>query len=69
MTDASYFAGPVVAPKPLVAENAAHVPKPQTVGAPVFMTDAITPLAGETLLSLLMKRMLRDAAHPGGDQP
>jgi len=60
MTDAS-FTG-----IPLVRRNAANtvkdlpLPKPQPFGAPVFLTDCVTPLAGETVLSLLMKRMMQD---------
>jgi hypothetical protein len=42
------------------------LPKPQPFGTPVFITDAVTPLAGETVLSLLMKRMM---AEPDGDSP
>ena len=37
------------------------LPRPQPFGAPVFITDAVTPLAGETVLSLLLKRMHREA--------
>ncbi len=37
------------------------LPKPQPLGAPVLIADAVTPLAGETLLSLLMKRMQAQA--------
>ena len=40
-----------------------RLPAPQPIAAPVFIHDCVTPLAGETLLSLLMKRMMRD------DQP
>ncbi|QUJ75923.1 hypothetical protein KDD17_13430 [Sulfitobacter albidus] len=36
------------------------LPKPVPFGAPVLITDCVTPLAGETVLSLLMKRMMRD---------
>ncbi|MEM6938522.1 MAG: hypothetical protein AAF943_13920 [Pseudomonadota bacterium] len=36
-------------------------PKPQPLAAPVFISDCVTPLGGETLLSLLMKRLARDA--------
>ena len=41
----------------------ARLPKPQPFAAPVFIHDVVTPLAGETVLSLLMKRMMKD------DQP
>ncbi|MGB3243703.1 MAG: hypothetical protein WBB25_04175 [Sulfitobacter sp.] len=36
------------------------LPEPQPFGAPVFITDCITPLGGETVLSLLLKKMMRD---------
>lgn len=35
------------------------LPKPVAFGAPVLISDCITPLAGETVLSLLMKRMMQ----------
>lgn len=41
------------------------LPKPQPFGAPVLITDTVTPLAGETVLALLMKRM---AAEKDADQ-
>lgn len=60
MSDAA-FIGSVPLPK---AEKAAiELPAPQPFAAPVFIHDCVTPLAGETLLSLLMKRMAQD------DQP
>jgi hypothetical protein len=37
----------------------ADLPKPQPFGAPVLISDCITPLCGETVLSLLLKRMAR----------
>ena len=39
--------------------KALPLPKPQPFGAPVLITDCVTPLGGETLLSLLMKRMMQ----------
>lgn len=36
------------------------LPKPQPFGAPVLISDCATPLAGETVLALLMKRMMGD---------
>lgn len=55
MTDATYF-------DPTEREKAEPVvlPKPQAFGAPVFITDAVSPLAGETVLSLLWKRLEKD---------
>ena len=48
---------------PKVAQPKADIelPKPQPFGAPMFIADAVTPLAGETVLSLLMKRMAAEA--------
>ncbi|APE42160.1 hypothetical protein BOO69_01100 [Sulfitobacter alexandrii] len=40
-------------------EREIALPKPEPFGAPVLMCDAITPLAGETVLSLLWKRFDR----------
>lgn len=55
MTDATFF-GRAKAP---VQDRAASVPlpRPQPFAAPILMSDAITPLAGETVLSLLWKRL------------
>ncbi|KIN65468.1 hypothetical protein Z945_511 [Sulfitobacter noctilucae] len=61
MTDASYIKGAFVAPKQKAPSL--PLPKPQPFGGPVFIHDCVTPLAGETVLSLLMKRMMKD------DQP
>ena len=49
------FAAPKAAQAKLI-----ELPKPQPFGAPVFITDAVTPLGGETVLSLLLKRMAAD---------
>ncbi|MEM9966808.1 MAG: hypothetical protein AAF755_01770 [Pseudomonadota bacterium] len=38
-------------------------PDPQPFSAPVLIQDAVTPLVGETVLSLLIKKM------SGPDQP
>ncbi len=38
------------------------LPAPVVAGAPVLISDCVNPLAGETLLSLLWKRM--DAKNP-----
>lgn len=55
MTDAAYTHMPFDWTKPQVQDI--PLPKPQPFAAPVFIHDCVTPLAGETLLSLLMKRM------------
>ena len=39
------------------------LPHPVPFGAPVLISDCVNPLAGETLLSLLWKRM--DASDEG----
>lgn len=39
--------------------QAPPLPKPQPFGAPVFINDCVTPLCGETVLSLLLKRMMQ----------
>ena len=58
MTDATYFdVTPVRSVKP-AREGA--LPAPQPFAPPVFIHDCATPLAGETLLSLLMKRMVAE---------
>lgn len=58
MSDATYipgqFARPAGAAKPVIR------PKPQPLATPVFIHDCVTPLGGETVLSLLMKRLARD---------
>lgn len=55
---ASWFRFP--APKVVQPAKPIALPNPQPFGAPVFITDVVTPLAGETVLSLLMKRMAAD---------
>lgn len=61
MTDASYFDARFVRSQD--EPDVVPLPEPQPYTAPVFIYDAVTPIAGETLLSLLMKRMAAD------DQP
>lgn len=39
-------------------------PEPRRCTAPVFVYDCATPLGGETLLSLLMRRMMKEAEVP-----
>jgi len=51
MTDATYF--PTAAPRSKSVDRC----KPKPFAAPLFIGDAVTPLAGETVLSLLWKRM------------
>lgn len=62
MTDASIIGGPFPAREKTQADPI-RLPAPDPVAAPVFIYDCVTPLGGETLLSLLMKRMMK------GDQP
>ena len=57
MTDATISGVPLVG-RPIRAKTKdVPLPKPQPFGAPVFITDCASPLAGETVLSLLMKRL------------
>ncbi|OAN78547.1 hypothetical protein A8B82_09245 [Sulfitobacter sp. EhC04] len=44
-------------------------PGRKPVGSAVFITDAITPVAGETLLALLLKRMSEENDKPEGQLP
>ncbi len=58
MTDATDFTSiphVVNAPPPSIP-----LPAPVPFGAPVLISDCVNPLAGETLLSLLWKRMSRN---------
>ena len=64
MSDATISDVPLVGRAPKSAAREITLPKPQPFGAPVFMMDAVTPLAGETVLSLLWKKM----AQEGDDQ-
>jgi hypothetical protein len=59
MTDASFIPGAFARPSTAVRPLAR--PKPQPLATPVFIHDCVTPLGGETVLSLLMKRLARDA--------
>ncbi len=57
MTDATDFTSiPYVAKE---APPSVPLPAPAPFGAPVLISDCANPLAGETLLSLLWKRMDR----------
>ncbi|MFT7108009.1 MAG: hypothetical protein ACJAVT_002540 [Yoonia sp.] len=55
MTDATSFTAlpPITRDKP----ESIPLPAPVPFGAPVPISDYVNPLAGETLLSLLWKRM------------
>ncbi|MEQ6249249.1 hypothetical protein ABMC89_10205 [Sulfitobacter sp. HNIBRBA3233] len=46
------------------AADSVPLPKPQPFGAPGLITDCVTPLAGHTVLGLLMKQMMRDCDDP-----
>jgi len=59
MTDATFIPGPFAKPRTEALPMAR--PKPQPLATPVFIHDCVTPLGGETVLSLLMKRLARDA--------
>ena len=66
MSDATISGVPPVARERPGRTASVELPKPQPFGAPVFVTDAVTPLAGETVLSLLWKRLARDDTDPRG---
>ncbi|WP_432817338.1 hypothetical protein [Sulfitobacter sp. JB4-11] len=57
MTDAAYSDIPRISRAP--RQRIGRLPKPQPLGVPVLISDCVTPLGGETLLSLLMKRMMQ----------
>ena len=54
MTDAT-FMGPV--PRSDSREEAVPLTKPEPFAAPVLIGDCVSPLAGETVLSLLWRRL------------
>jgi hypothetical protein len=60
MTDATSFTNlpRITRDKPA----AMPLPAPVPFGAPVLISDCVNPLAGETLLSLLWKRMDQNRA-------
>jgi len=60
MTDASINAGGFAHSTAKEKAKPVRLPAPQPLGAPVLIYDCVTPLGGETLLSLLMKRMMKD---------
>ncbi|MEL6838511.1 MAG: hypothetical protein AAFP85_04425 [Pseudomonadota bacterium] len=58
MTDATHFTGvPPVAKQP---STDLQLPAPVPFSAPVLIGDCVTPLAGETVLSLLWKKLDAD---------
>ncbi|WP_108813609.1 hypothetical protein [Loktanella sp. Alg231-35] len=58
MTDVVDFTSiPCVAKAP---HDSVPLPAPVPFGAPVLISDCANPLAGETLLSILWKRMVQD---------
>lgn len=57
MTDATDFSSIPHVAKP--KQPSVPLPAPVPFGAPVLIGDCVNPLAGETLLSLLWKRMER----------
>lgn len=61
MTDATWI-DPQYLSRRASAETT-PLPKPQPYASPIFIQDCVTPIAGETLLSIMMKRMMKD------DQP
>ena len=65
MTDAS-FDGAYLRDRPKA--ETIRLPAPQPIGVPVFVHDCVTPLGGETVLSLLMKRLAAEKDAPDQDQ-
>ena len=63
MTDATFIPGWFQTSQPKAEPK--QRPAPQPFRAPVFIMDAVTPLGGETVLSLLLKKM----AENDLDQP
>jgi len=64
MTDATWLPAPISAPQrasAIARDEGMTRPAPAPLSAPVLIGDVATPLAGETLLSLLWKRLDRDA--------
>ena len=58
MTDAASF---TALPRiPRTREASLELPAPQPFGLPVLIGDCATPLAGETVLSLIHKRIADD---------
>ncbi|MEM6303765.1 MAG: hypothetical protein AAF744_03540 [Pseudomonadota bacterium] len=63
MTDATISGVPLVGRAPKAATRQVVLPKPKPFGAPVLITDVVTPLAGETVFSLLWKQMERELSE------
>jgi hypothetical protein len=57
MTDASITDIPRVARTS--GPKAMPLPRPQPFGAPLLISDCASPLGGDTVLGLLLKRMMR----------
>ncbi|QFT57960.1 hypothetical protein FIU94_03910 [Sulfitobacter sp. THAF37] len=53
-------------PIPHASADDRTAPGRKPVGPAVIITDAITPVAGETLLSLMMKRLAEHKDDPEG---
>ncbi|MEW9918219.1 hypothetical protein AB2B41_01270 [Marimonas sp. MJW-29] len=62
MTDAAYIAGFRAGSK--AEAEALPMPPPRPFDGPVFIPDCIIPAGGETLLSLLMKKMMQESEAP-----
>lgn len=58
MTDVSILGVPRVVRQKKA--QSVPLPKPEPFGLPVLIGDCATPLVGETVLSLLMKRLARN---------
>ena len=65
MTDASYHPSYL---RDRAEADSVRLPAPQPLGVPVFLHDCVTPLGGETVLSLLMKRMMAERQAPDQDE-
>ncbi|MBT8411527.1 MAG: hypothetical protein KJP02_07005 [Octadecabacter sp.] len=51
-------------PETALRADTVRLPKPQPLASPVLITDCATTLAGETVLSLLWKRLDRREDPP-----
>ena len=61
MTDATYIPRFALwGGRDRAQDSARPAPAPQPVAPPVFIHDCVTPLGGETVLSLLLKRSLKE---------
>ncbi len=57
MSDATWIGPLLPRAEPEAKESAVTLPPPQPLGIPVLIGDVATPLAGETVLSLIWKRL------------